>query len=212
MHISEEEELEAFYFESIMDTWETSSQDEEDEEDEEYDEVILEDTDDSDDDTTPLLYDSDYEDDLLEIFNYDLAQRELYGFNLEAEKYYIGSFCNESNNLIVSITITCGTFFKYPSNIICNYLHDFSIMMSTSSNIHIIKLDIGTDGVFNAILKTFWLKIIQRKWKKIYKQKQDIIRKRKSLFSIRNREIHGCLKDGTDYYPSIYGMLCDIKV
>lgn len=211
MHISEEEELEAFYFESIMDTWETSSQDEEDEEDEEYDEVILEDTDDSDDNITQTLYDSDYEDELLEIFNYDLAQRELYGFNLEAEKYYIGSFCNESNNLIVSITITSGTFFKYPANIICNYLHDFSIMMSTSSNIHIIKLDIGTDGVFNAILKTFWLKIIQRKWKKIYKQKQDIIRKRKSLSSIRNREIHGCLNDGTDYYPSIYGMLCHIK-
>jgi hypothetical protein len=208
MRISEEEELEAFYFESIMNSWEPSSQDEEDEDDE----VILEDTDDSDDNISEILYDSDYEDYLLEIFNYDLTQRELYGFNLEAEKYYIGSFCNESNNLIVSITITSGTFFKYPSNIICNYLHDFSIMMSTSSNIHIIKLDIGTDGVFNAILKTFWLKIIQRKWKKIYKQKQDIIRKRKSLFSIRNREIHGCLKDGTDYYPSIYGMLCDIKV
>ena len=131
MHINEEEELEAFYFESIMNTWEPSSQDEEDEEDEEYeedqedDEAILEDTDDSDDDTIPLLYDSDYEDDLLEIFNYDLAQRELYGFNLEAEKYYIGSFCNESNNLIVSITITSGTFFKYPSNILCNYLHEF---------------------------------------------------------------------------------------
>lgn len=208
MHINEEEELEAFYFESIMDSWEPSSQDE----DHEDDEVILEDTDDSDDNITEILYDSDYEDELLEIFDYDLTQRELYGFHLEAEKYYIGSFCNESNNLIVSITITSGTFFKYPANIICNYLHDFSIMMSTSSNIHIIKLDIGTDDVFNAILKTFWLKIIQRKWKKIYKQKQDVIRKRKSLSSIRNREIHGCLKDGTDYYPSIYGMLCDIKV
>ena len=80
-------------------------------------------------------------------------------------------------------------------------------MMSTSSNIHIIKLDIGTDGVFNAILKTFWLKIIQRKWKNIMKKRKEIINQRKLLKNMYLRQVNGKLNNFTDNFPILSGML-----
>jgi hypothetical protein len=58
-----------------------------------------------------------------------------------------------------------------------------------------------------AIIKTFWIKIIQRKWKKIYKERQLIIQKRCNYASIMYREIYGKWPNDCLYYPSIKGML-----
>ena len=55
-----------------------------------------------------------------------------------------------------------------------------------------------------AILKTFWLKIIQRTWKRVYKQKMAIF---KSIPFLRLREIG---LQHTIYTPNIRGMLCDM--
>jgi hypothetical protein len=41
------------------------------------------------------------------------------------------------------------------------------------------------------ILKTFWLRIFQRKWKKIYKQRMEVLNRRKKISSICYREIMG---------------------
>jgi len=42
-----------------------------------------------------------------------------------------------------------------------------------------------------AILKTFWIRIVQRTWKKIYKQRLHIIQLRKQPSSLFYRETHG---------------------
>ena len=66
-------------------------------------------------------------------------------------------------------------------------------------------------GVLVAILKTFWLKIIQRKWKKICAERQTILQNRKSIYNIRYREIHGKWNSLCSYLPSIRGMLNDLN-
>lgn len=59
-----------------------------------------------------------------------------------------------------------------------------------------IKLDIievdeldGEEMV--GYIKTFWLRIIQRKWKNIFKKRKEVIQKRKALCCMRKREING---------------------
>ena len=42
-----------------------------------------------------------------------------------------------------------------------------------------------------AILKTFWIKIIQRKWKKVFKLRQECIERRKSIGNLMYRETTG---------------------
>ena len=66
-------------------------------------------------------------------------------------------------------------------------------------------------GILVAILKTFWLKIIQRKWKKIFGERQTILQNRKSISNIIYREIHGKWNNSCSYLPSIRGMLNDLN-
>lgn len=59
---------------------------------------------------------------------------------------------------------------------------------------------------FIAIKKTFWIRIIQRKWKKIFKIKQEIFRKRILSSSLRYREIHGKWPIECRYNQTLKGM------
>ena len=59
-----------------------------------------------------------------------------------------------------------------------------------------------------AIIKTVWLRLIQRTWKKIYSQRKEVLNKRKCLSSIRYREIRGVWPPHCSYYPTIKGMMC----
>jgi len=64
---------------------------------------------------------------------------------------------------------------------------------------HYIRMEIVQYHILNvdgyryhiAYLKTFWLRIVQRCWKKVYKARQDIIKKRSTLQALREREHTG---------------------
>jgi hypothetical protein len=62
-----------------------------------------------------------------------------------------------------------------------------------------------------AILKTFWIRLIQRKWKNIYKERQDILKLRCSYKSLKHRELTGRWPNNCCYYPRLRGMLNNIK-
>jgi len=62
-----------------------------------------------------------------------------------------------------------------------------------------------------SILKTFWLKIIQRKWKNIMRDRENIIRKRCHPNSLIYREIYGKWPINCSYYPSLRGMLANLS-
>ena len=55
------------------------------------------------------------------------------------------------------------------------------------------------------VLKTFWLKIIQRCWKKIYKKRSEIMKQRKMLHHLRYREIHGHWQN-LQHLPTIHNI------
>jgi hypothetical protein len=57
------------------------------------------------------------------------------------------------------------------------------------------------------ILKTFWLKIIQRTWKKFYKLRQQIFKLRCRPDAILYKQITGKFPDHCNNMPSIRGML-----
>jgi hypothetical protein len=62
-----------------------------------------------------------------------------------------------------------------------------------------------------SILKTFWLKIIQRKWKNILKERKIIIKKRSHPNSLRHREIYGKWPNDCCNYPVLKGMLSKLS-
>ena len=75
-----------------------------------------------------------------------------------------------------------------------------------------IKVDIADveeleGGEIVAYHKTFWLRIIQRKWKKIYKERREIIEKRKRAKTLNMRSLYGKWPKGLCNIPKLCGML-----
>lgn len=84
------------------------------------------------------------------------------------------------------------------------------------TNPNYIKPEIGEkiylpSGHCVCIIKTIWLKLVQRAWKKTYKNKIDIIKKRCSIYAIRTREITGNWPDNCRYLPNIRGILSGLS-
>lgn len=72
--------------------------------------------------------------------------------------------------------------------------------------IHIIQVHIGDQGEYYAVLKTRWIILVQRLWKRTLQAKQAVIRQRKNIIALRTREITGIFPEGMRYLPGIRGM------
>ena len=69
-----------------------------------------------------------------------------------------------------------------------------------------IKLDIVKINYYGvelvATIKTFWLRLIQRKWKRIYQERTHIIERRMRVGSLRQRERTGKWRNDANTLPS----------
>ena len=62
-----------------------------------------------------------------------------------------------------------------------------------------------------AILKTFWLRIIQKKWKKVFQERKNIIKQRCNLLNLLTRELSINLINLYKNLPGLKGMLRELK-
>ena len=58
-----------------------------------------------------------------------------------------------------------------------------------------------------AILKTFWLRIVQRTWKRIFRERCNIINSRKTIYALYFRQMHGSWPANCARLPELKGML-----
>jgi hypothetical protein len=126
-------------------------------------------------------YNNSNENKIVELFNYIESMSKFY------KKYYLRNFRGLKHELI-----------KNYKNIIINK----SFLNVEIGQIYYLK---GDECV--CIIKTFWLKLIQRAWKKIYKQRMTIQKKRHMPSSLLYRQITAKWPDDCKYMPSIRGML-----
>lgn len=139
--------------------------------------------------------------------------------HLDSEKtnnsYYIGicSYSVKQQNIIFANSISSNSFFKFPFQILLDYLKGYSVLHNYYTNnrnttkLHIMKLQIERDGTYNVLLKTHWIRLIQRHWKRLYQEKKNILLKRRSIQSIKNFELRGKYDIGLRILPTINGML-----
>ena len=71
-------------------------------------------------------------------------------------------------------------------------------------------LYLNGDEELVSIIKTIWIRLIQRTWKKIYNLRKEILSKRCKIESFRYREIHGYWPASCNYLPTILGMLSNL--
>tara|TARA_B100000282_G_C31735689_1_gene493310 strand:+ start:2281 stop:2988 length:708 start_codon:yes stop_codon:yes gene_type:complete len=154
-------------------------------------------------------------DEVDEIHNMDY--QHLYSEKVN-KKYYIG-ICTEtiqndylhlptdSIYLMVN-SMSPNTYFRWPHNSSLRYLYYYGLTAMHKPEINILQLHIMDDGTYSVVIKTFWLKIIQRKWKKIFKMRQEILSNRLQLSSMHHREVHGNWPISLRVIPGLVGLLC----
>jgi hypothetical protein len=57
------------------------------------------------------------------------------------------------------------------------------------------------------IKKTIWIKLIQRKWKRVFEERQRVVKMRTQYASVKEREITGLWPKSCRFYPGIYGLM-----
>ena len=130
----------------------------------------------------------------------EFFQSQLHGYNNNSTP-------NIENYLIINTTIDLIDFWnnkykQYLENLLhynyysFNYDHIINYNSNTFNNIDCLKINIieiielpGLEQV--ACIKTIWLKILQRKWKKMCKDRKDKIQKLKNPYILRKRELTG---------------------
>lgn len=130
---------------------------------------------------------------------------------LETDKvnnqYLIGLPIKYQNQIILGSCISSDSFFNYSINDILNYLKIYSIMRIRRSKIHIMKLNILNNETYTVILKTYWIRLIQRHWKKTFNIRNSIIKKRMNYNARFHNELRGRYPFGLNIIPTIYGLL-----
>lgn len=139
---------------------------------------------------------------------YELEQQHL-DSEKQTGKYYIGSAVLVRNRYyIMNTTITANTFMNYPIYSILFYLYEFSLFHFVKNRIEIMKLYIHpVTAEYIVVLKTFWLRIVQRTWRRILRERAEILRKRCSIQNIQHRLVYGRHLIGLNVLPGLYGML-----
>lgn len=118
---------------------------------------------------------------------------------------YIGTCFRDQDKLIADIFISAKLFFKFKFTDISLYVNIYGYLRN-HCGIHIMQLCIN-DDVYNVVLKTHWIRLIQRKWKSVFIQRNIVIKIRKSIYCQNHFERCGRYVDGANYMPSLLGIL-----
>jgi hypothetical protein len=161
-------------------------------------------------------------------FDYKLVIPELYNKyihgktthsdqNINGQYMVLQSFKRNNNtnvgNLFKYINKMSSFYRKYYEKNFTNLKHDIIrnynhiIKRPNYLNVEICKINYLSGDECVCIIKTFWLKIIQRVWKKIYKMRMIIMKKRFKPASLLYRQQTRKWPDDCNYMPSIRGML-----
>lgn len=80
------------------------------------------------------------------------------------------------------------------SNLSHPHIRNYRNIARNFIRLEIIKLDMLYSGELVCTFHTFWIKIIQRKWKKIYNERKIILNYRKKINNMRDKELIGKYK------------------
>jgi len=161
----------------------------------------------SDDD---IEYNSDNDSDNDDDYDSIYQEEELFVDSEKSEGQYIIGLTNKCNHTfgdIYSSGVTAKTLFKFSFQNIVRYLYLNSVSMIRNPRVEIVKIHIDENKTCIALKKTYWLRLVQRHWKKLCIQKNDIIKKRMRISSLYHREISGKWPQDCLYFPNCKGIL-----
>jgi hypothetical protein len=163
-------------------------------------------------DIDTYIYDND---DIFHFYEIGDLEEEFLDSNKYDGQYVIGLTSGSTNTMsggidngIFACGVTPSTFYRYSYVALLYYLVYSSIFCITGpKKIDIIKIHVTPDSVYLAITKTYWLRIIQRHWKRALKERKTLITLRSNPRNVFHFQYHGKYPDGMNYLPGLTGLL-----
>ena len=122
--------------------------------------------------------------------------------------YYLGTV-NGDGVLprFMDISVSPSTFFQFTYHEIVRYLRFYSIhWRPIKPTVDILQLII-INQEYQVIQKTYWLRLVQRHWRKTYQEQQRVWQIRKSSKNLHHRELYGRNLYGGNSLPGLQGMM-----
>jgi len=157
--------------------------------------------------------DTESEDDEPDIYEtIYLFDQEFVESDKQTETYYITSVHLQRDTHIMAMPISCSAFFAFPFPRVLRYLYIYSgILGVPKKSIEIVKLDVLADGTHQCTIKTHWLRLVQRHWRKIYQQRETVIATHMQLSQVESVELNGKKSDNANVLPSYRGLLSQYR-
>jgi hypothetical protein len=143
-----------------------------------------------------------------DIFNEEEDARE----EFQDKQYYIGLpfYDKVFDELILASSIRPSTFMHYPAAETTHYLKQYSVVRTQAENPEIMQLYIHpATEAYNVVLKTHWIRLIQRTWKNVMVRRTETIRKWIRPDTMKRRELQRGLPEAL---PGLRGMLYHLRV
>jgi len=123
----------------------------------------------------------------------------------EEDNYEILSLCLQLHREKYQEMLVTPHFVSSRPKIIRNYINMIRNPLYIQPQIAECHYLINRECV--CVLKTFWIRLVQRTWKRIYKERKEIFQRRRIISSLKHRELTGRWPHGLHVMPSVYGML-----
>jgi hypothetical protein len=143
--------------------------------------------------------------------NERLFDTEYYASLERDNTYYITVPYRINENYLKDLHISSRGFANNSLQSVKKYIREYTIsaLIDESAPVEIVKTRYiqlpGGFTLYNVIIKTFWLKIVQRRWRNVLIKRREVIQG--ICESIKNREYRNC----RFYIPQLRGCLADIK-
>ena len=87
-------------------------------------------------------------------------------------KYYVGCYVYDvlTNILLLVLKIKPSTFLAYERSVLLKYFYYYS-WTRQKPNLEIVQVNILEDGTYSCVLKIRYLRMIQKKWREIYRKR-----------------------------------------
>jgi len=135
---------------------------------------------------------------------YDPEEESLTKYNIVLCEQYDGNKHGIVNGEINNHLLTIARFKKLDMDYI-NFVSQF-----TPGYLEIAECLYLPSGHCVSIIKTHWLKLIQRIWRKIHRLRKHTIVMRSHPNALKYREIYGMWPNNCINYPSLRGMLSNL--
>lgn len=119
----------------------------------------------------------------------------------------------DRQDFLLMTSVDPKTYFEYPQQTITNYLAEYSLIYVTNPRLDIVKMRVYVDNFGRAfhycILKTHYIRLVQRVWKRVMVERLRVWKRRMSSWSLQHRTITGKWPNELTL-PGIHGMLANI--